>query len=670
MTVALAVAIAAPPLARAEVARVPTPPPFWTGKPDAAGFRTLADDQLQAAKLALDQMLAVKGKRTIQNTLAYYNLALIQSDNASSSSSLMESVHPDSALRSVAEEMNQAASKFQSDLSVNRAVYDALSALDVKGADEATRYCVAKVLRDFRLAGVNKNAATRKKIAALREDLVRIGQDFEKNIREDSRTIQLDSAADLEGLPQDFIDAHRPGPDGRISVGIEYPDFFPIISYAKNGEVRRRLFHEFMNRAYPQNMAVLDSLIAKRYELARLLGFKTWAECVTRDKMIETDRKAGEFIERLRGLTLKRAGEEYAVYLKRKQEDDPKATLLNQWERRYYGELIRKRDYNFDSQEARAYFKFDDVKQGVLDVTSKMFGVTYQRVEGADVWDPSVELYEMRQNGNLIGRFFFDLHPRPNKYNHAANFPIYVGIDGVQIPEGALVCNFPGGKPDDPGLMEQTDVVTFFHEFGHLLHMMFGGHQPWEPISGFTVEWDFVEAPSQMLEEWSWNTGVLQTFAKHYQTGAPIPADLVERMRKADRFGRASRTADQTFFSALSLNYYNRPPKEVNTDRILVELYPKYSPYPRTADTHFQAGFGHLDGYSAIYYTYLWSLVIAKDMFSQFDKSNLLDPEAAARYRDTVLAPGGSKPAAKLVHEFLKRDYDFTAFDDWVAGKN
>jgi thimet oligopeptidase len=299
-----------------------------------------------------------------------------------------------------------------------------------------------------------------------------------------------------------------------------------------------------------------------------------------------------------------------------------------------------------------------------------MFGVTYKRIEGADVWDPSVELYEMRQDGNLIGRFFFDLHPRSDKYNHAANFPIIVGIEGVQIPEGALVCNFPGGKPDDPGLMEQADVVTFFHEFGHLLHMMFGGHQHWEPISGFGMEWDFVEAPSQMLEEWCWNTGVLQTFAKHYQTGAPIPADLVDRMRKADRFGRASRTAEQAFLSGLSLNYYNRPPKEVDTDRILVELYPKFSPYPRMDGTHFQASFGHLDNYSAIYYTYMWSLVIAKDMFSQFDKSNLLDSRPAIRYRDSILAPGGSRPAAKSVHEFLKRDYDFAAFDNWVAGKD
>jgi thimet oligopeptidase len=425
---------------------------------------------------------------------------------------------------------------------------------------------------------------------------------------------------------------------------------------------------EFLNRAYPANIPVLDKMIEKRYELAQLLGFKTWAEYATKDKMIENDKNVAAFIERLRGLTLKRATDEYAVYLKRKREDDPAATAVNQWDRRYYGELIRKRDYNFDAQQARPYFPFEEVKAGVLSCTEKMFGVTYKRIQNADLWDPSVEAYEVWEDGKMIGRFYLDLHPRPGKYNHAANFGIRNGVAGIQIPEACLVCNFAGGKPGDPGLMEHGDVVTFFHEFGHLLHSMFGGHQQWEPISGIATEWDFVEAPSQMLEEWCWNPGVLQTFAKNYQTGEPIPTEMVERMRQADWFGRATSIAYQNLYSAISLDYYNRPAKEVNTDAILQSLEPQYTPYPPMPETHFQAAFGHLDGYSAIYYTYMWSLVISKDMFSKFDPSNLLDPANAKRYRDMILAQGGSAPAAKLVHDFLGRDYDYKAFDSWLAG--
>jgi Zn-dependent oligopeptidase len=643
--------------------------PFWTGQPDSGGFRALADGELRTASQALDRLLQVKGPRTIENTLVPYNEALLHADNAAYSANLIESVHPDSTVRAVAEEETRAASKFVNDLGLNRGVYDALASLDVKTAEPKTRYAVEKTLRDFRLSGVDKDEATRKKIAALREELVAIGQEFDKNIRNDSRIIKLDGAADLDGLPEDYIKGHPAGPDGKISISIEYPDFFPIMSYAKKSDVRQRLLKEFLNRAYPANIPVLDRMIAKRYELARLLGFKSWAEYATKDKMIGSDKKVADFIERLRGLTLKRSQEEYAKYLKRKQEDDPAATSVNQWDRRYYGELIRKREYNFDGQQARPYFAFDEVKDGILGATAKMFGVTYQRIPKADVWDPSVEAYNVIENGRLIGRFFLDLHPRPGKYNHAANFGIRNGVEGVQIPEAALVCNFAGGKPGDPGLMEHGDVVTFFHEFGHLLHAVFGGHQRWEPISGIATEWDFVEAPSQMLEEWCWNPGVLQTFAKHYQTGQSIPTEMVERMRAADWFGRATSIAYQNLYSAISLNYYNRPAKEVNTDKILRELEPKYTPYPPMPDTHFQAAFGHLDGYSAIYYTYMWSLVISKDMFSKFDKSNLLNPAIAKRYRDTVLAAGGSAPAGQLVHEFLGRDYDFRSFDEWLAGE-
>ncbi len=649
-------------------ASTPVAPPFWAGRPDSAGFRALANGELRSAGTALDRMLQAKGPRTIENTLEPYNEALLHADNAAYASGLIESVHPDSTVRSVAEEETRASSKFLNDLGLNRAVYDALSKLDVKHADANTRYAVAKTLRDFRLSGVDKDAATRKKIAGLREELVAIGQDFDKNIRNDSRSIKVASAAELGGLPEDYIKAHTPGPDGQITISIEYPDFFPVMSYAKSGDLRKRLLKEFLNRAYPANIPVLDHMIAKRYELARLLGFKTWAEYATRDKMIGNDKNVASFIERLRGLTLKRAQEEYATYLKRKREDDPAATALNQWDRRYYGELIRKRDYNFDAQQARPYFPFEEVKEGILSTTAKMFGVTYKRIANADVWDPSVEAYEVWEDGAMIGRFYLDLHPRPGKYNHAANFGIRNGVEGIQIPEAALVCNFAGGKPGDPGLMEHGDVVTFFHEFGHLLHGVFGGHQRWEGISGISTEWDFVEAPSQMLEEWCWNPGVLKTFAKN-QNGEPIPAEMVERMRRADWFGRATSVAYQTLYSAISLNYYNRPAKDVDTDLILRDLEPKYTPYPPMPDTHFQAAFGHLDGYSAIYYTYMWSLVISKDMFSKFDKSNLLDPVIAKRYRDTVLAAGGSAPAAKLVHSFLGRDYDFRSFDQWLAGE-
>jgi thimet oligopeptidase len=516
---------------------------------------------------------------------------------------------------------------------------------------------------------VDKDEATRKEIAGIYEDLVKTSQEFDRNIRTDSRKIQV-APGDLEGLPEDYVRGHAPGPDGKVTLSIENPDYIPVIRYAKSGDLRKNLMHEAMNRAYPPNIAVLDSLLAKRYHVAHILGYPTWADYITEDKMIGTAQNAADFIARLNETTMKRAQEEYAVYLKRKQEDDSTATQVNRWEISYYGRLIRKRDFDFDPQQVRPYFAFDNVKQGVLDVTSKMFGVRYKRIVNAPVWDRSVEAYEVYEGPKLLGRFYFDLHPRPGKFNHAAKFTIRQGSKGLQLPEHALVCNFPGGKPGDPGLMEHSDVQTFFHEFGHLLHAIFGGQGQWEPVAGTATERDFVEAPSQMLEEWVWDPKVLQTFAKHYQTGQPIPVELVEKMRRADAFGRALQTATQAFYSAVSLNIYNKPPDQVVTDAIVADLEPRFTPVPPMPDSHMQTSFGHLDGYSAVYYTYMWSLVISKDMFSAFDKSDLLSPTVATRYRDVVLAPGGTRPAKDMVHDFLGRDYDFRQFDAWLSGQN
>ena len=668
LAIALAAALPGTSFAAKPAKGKPAAPAFFSGKPDTAAFRAMEDSELKAAQSALDRMLAVKGKRTIENTLVPFNEISMHGDNAAYGSSLLESVHPDSAYRALAEAQTQRATKFLDDLSLNRAVYDALSQVDVSKADAATRYFHEKTLRDFRLSGVDRDEATRATISQLLETLTKTGQDFDRNIRQDSRTIQVDGPAALAGLPDDFVKAHPAGPDGKVTLSIEYPDLIPVMRYAKVEDTRKRLMHEAQNRAYPANMAVLDSMIAQRGRLAQTLGYPTWADYITQDKMIESAANAADFIERLKQTTFKRAQDEYAVYLKRKQEDVPGATQVNRWETSYYGRLIRMRDYDFDPQQARAYFPFDKVKQGLLDVTASMFGLTYKRVMDAPVWDPSVECYEVYEGPKMLGRFFLDLHPRPGKFNHAAKFTIRQGVRGYQVPEHALVCNFPGGKPGDPGLMEHSDVETFFHEFGHLIHAILGGQGQWEPVAGTAVQRDFVEAPSQMLEEWTWDPKVLRTFAKN-DKGEPIPADLVAKMRRADAFGRAMQISAQAFYSAVSLNIYNRPPAQVNTDAVVTSLEPQFSPIPTMPDTHMQTSFGHLDGYSAVYYTYMWSLVIAKDMFSRFNHDNLLDPTVAKRYRDTVLAPGGSKPAKTLVHEFLERDYDFKAFDDWLSGK-
>ncbi len=639
--------------------------PFWSAHPDAATFSKTGHDRIVAARAAIAKLVAVQGRRTPQNTLTLYDEASRQLDMAGAQAGLIENVSPDSTTRSAAEKLSQDVAAYATELSLDPKVYRALQVIDLTGADAETRYYVQHELRDFKLAGVDKDEATRAKVKALRDALVKIGQDFDRNIRDDVRSIQV-RPSELNGVPDDWMKSHPPAADGTVKVTINYPDYIPVMTYAANDDVRHRLYMEYNNRGYPKNVATLHDMLVKRDELAKTLGYRSWAEYITANKMAGDPKTVRTFIDRIVDVSGRRAEREYDVLLKRKQKDDPTAKSVQPWEAPLYTDLVGKSEYNFDSQKARPYFEYDEVKQGVLDVSSRIFGVSFRRVPDAAVWDPSVECWEMMEKGKLVGRFYLDMHPRPNKYNHAAQFDVRTGIERRQIPEAALVCNLPGGGTSgERALMDHDDMVSMLHEFGHLLHTLFAGHHRWVGIGGIRTEHDFVEAPSQMLEEWAWDAKVLQTFARN-EKGEVIPTAMVEQMTHAKDYGEGLRTRRQMVYADLSLSIYDQDPQRLDPDAVMAGLVKKYQPFPFVDGTHFSCSFGHLDGYSAVYYTYMWSKVIAKDMFSQFDANNLLDPTVAIRYRKTVLEPGGSKPAAELLKDFLGRPFNSTAFEKWL----
>jgi thimet oligopeptidase len=637
--------------------------PFWTGRLDAAAFAREQDERLAVAKQLIDALPSAP--RTRDGALRRYDDILFELDGVASRSTLVENVHPDAAVRAAAEHASQKVAAAWTALGLNREVYDALAAVPVAELDAEGRHYLTKVLRDFRLAGVDRDAPTRERIVTLRQELIEIGQEFARHIREDRRQVTVQDRAELEGLPPDYIESHRPDADGAITISTAYPDALPVFSYARRESLRSALHLEYHNRGWPMNMAVLDRMLARRNELATQLGFSNWAEYITADKMVGHARNASEFIERIVAASGEKAAREYETLLARKRQEQP-AERVETWEVAYWSEQVRQSDYAFDAQSVRPYFPFLRVKEGVLAVSSRLFGVEFRRVPEAPVWHPSVECWEMREGGEIVGRFYLDLFPRADKYTHAAHFDIRTGVAGRHLPEAALVCNFPEPKDGAPGLMEHSDVRTFFHEFGHLLHGLFAGRRPWAGVSGIRTEHDFVEAPSQMLEEWTWSPAVLQTFARHHETDEPIPEALVRQMKRANEFGKGLAVRRQMALARTSLSYHDRPAETVDTDALYYEISARYLPYPPASGTHFQCAFGHLDGYSAVYYTYMWSLVIAKDLFARFDSRDLLAPEVARRYRETVLAPGGGAPAADLIGRFLGRPFGSEAWERWI----
>lgn len=633
-------------------------------KPKSAEEQFLVEcrKSLQAAKDALPEILAVEGERTVDNTLGGLNKLYLGLSNSLSLAGLFSEVHPAEGVREAARTCEQEATTFATELGLNRALYDALAAVKVDAAadPEAARF-QERTLRDFRRAGVDKDNATRQRLQAIDEELTKLGQQFSKNIAEDVRSVEL-TPEQLAGLPPDFVAAHPTSADGKVKISTDYPDYNPFILYAEDDEARRQLYIAFRSRGDKDNEALLGQVLALRDEKAELLGYDNFADYITEDKMIKSAKHAADFIERVTKLAQSRAKKDYAELLKELKTVDKKAARVEDWQKTFIENRVKLKKYKVDSKEVRPYFPYEQTLGGLLDITSTIYDIQYVPATDVPVWHADVKVFDVKRGAESLGRIFLDMHPREGKYKHAAQFTLHDGVAGTQLPEGVLVCNFAKGNE----LMEHEDVVTMFHEFGHLMHHVLGGGHKWIRHSGVATEHDFVEAPSQMFEEWAWSHATLARFAKN-AAGEVIPEALVERMRKAEKFGLGIQTLQQMFYASISLRFHTVAPDKLDQLAEVKRLQAKYTPFRYVDGTRFHASFGHLMGYSAMYYTYMWSLVIAKDLLVPFQKKGLMATDVTYAYRDKVLVPGGSKDAAVLVKDFLGRDYNFKAFEKYLA---
>jgi thimet oligopeptidase len=455
----------------------------------------------------------------------------------------------------------------------------------------------------------------------------------------------------------------------------------PVMTYAASRELRRRMYLAYNDRGYPENRDVLIDLLKTREEMAEVLGFRSWADLATVDQMMGSAEKMRGFldeVERAARETSQREFKELEAFVR---ERNPEALPLTLSDARFWEEQFRRAHFNFDSQSVRPYFPFEQVEAGVLAIASKLFGVRFERKQDAPVWHADVKAFdvfdETKDSGASIGRIYLDMHPREGKSKWFSECSLVGGVRGRQRPEASLVCNFPQPKKDDtnsenddPGLLQYSDVVTFFHEFGHLMHEILGGQQRWAGQSGIATEGDFVEVPSQMLEEFFERADVLRSFAKHYKTGEPIPEETVARMTRASAQGRALSTLTQVMYATYSMETHDRRAGDLDLDVLLREGYDRFSRYEFVDGNRMYAAFTHLVGYTSNYYTYLYDKVIALEFYAEFAKQSageLLTGPVARRYRSAVLEVGGSKPARQIVQEFLGRETSMEALRSWIG---
>ena len=610
-------------------------------------------------------------KRTYENTLVRIDDIYSVIESVWSPGYLMGSVHTSEEIRNEGLEASKKIENYITELSLNEDLYNAVVAYATY--PEATslkgfrKKFLDDLLLDYKRIGFNLSKDEREKVKTVLDVLTDLGLEFDKNIRAAQDTLFLDPI-DLAGLPDNYK-KERLQNNGKYAIDMTYPSYVPFMDQAESDEAREALRFKFNNRARAENIGVLNDILRNRMKLVKLLGYNSYAEYRTEDRMARNPKNVWDFENDLKQQLREKAENDVAEMLTIKSERLGKNTkTIHPWEAGFYENQVKLKNYNLDREEVRQYFEFNNVTEGLFTIYQQLFNVRFEKVQNPSVWHEDVQMFSIydKTSGALIGNFYLDMFPRANKYGHAAAFSVIMGKmteNGYQKPATALVCNFP--KPTDfqPSLLTHENVETYFHEFGHLVHGVLTTSQLIS-YAGTSVARDFVEAPSQMLENWVWQKESLSLFAKHYETGEVIPEELLDRMIAAKNINSGTKALQQIFYGIydFTLNDGFDPDGNKSTTDLIKELKNEITFYPYQEETHQQASFGHLNGYGAAYYGYKWSEVYAQDMFSVFEANGILNPDIGLKYRRIILEKGGTVDPYELVKEFLGRESNSEAF--------
>jgi thimet oligopeptidase len=631
-------------------------------------------DALRKAEAAIQKIVSLPdGERNFDNTVGAIDDMIVTLRLDTEFTQFMAQVSTDAREREAGQLAEEHVRNFYTELNHREDLYKvvkAYAATKPKLEGEQKRL-LEFVLRDFRRAGMDLPPEQRERLKQIELEQNRLEIEFDRNIRDDETRVPL-NADELKGVPEDVI-AKQPRAGDVILWGMEYPSYVPLMTYCENEATRAKVYVAYKRRA-GRNIAVLDKLLKLRAEEAKLLGFASPAAFVTEVLMTKNPETVAKFYSELRPLVRKKALQDLEEIRAAKREHTGWAdAVVYAWDEFFYENYLQRTKYAVDSEKVKEYFPLDRVLDGMFKITSTLFGIEYKDVtdqassRGRPLWHPDVRLFEVwdKQKNKMLGEVYLDLFPRENKYNHFAQFGLFpqkVWSDGrVQKPVVALVCNFSPPGPDKPSLMPHDEVETFFHEFGHCLHSILADTKyGW--FSGTAVARDFVEAPSQMLENWVWNADVLRTFARHYKTGEPLPDDLLKAMVAAKNLMSGMKTERQIFYGLVDQRYHSAPDGVVDTTKVGLETMAECELYPPIQNTHFQAAFGHLTGYQASYYGYLWSKVFAQDMFTRFREKGVMSPEAGLYYRGKIIGRGGTMDEMDMLKDYLGREPKMDAF--------
>jgi len=648
--------------------------PDWEQTPEAV--EASMKDAIAKANTALDQIGSQDlSKVTFKSTVAELDDATYKAGLAANKATIIKDTNTNAAMRTAAENAVKAFQDWAVGVDYRENVYKAIKAFadthpKLTGEDEKL---LKETLRDYRRAGLELPPDQRKEVEQLRKELSKLGTDFDSNIVKAAAPVMF-TKADLDGLPESFFASPgiKTGDDVYTVMANVTWQFNTVEENAKSEATRKQLYIIRETLAKDTNVPVLNQMLALRNKIALRLGYKSWDDYQTEVKMAKSGSNAEKYINDLVTGSQPKFDSELVELQKLKAADtnDPNARIMV-WDWRYYSNQRNKQKYAVDKEALRAYFPFQKALDGMFNIYQNIFGLKFEKIAAPYKWIDDLQLYLVSDSatGEPLGMFYLDMFPREGKFNHFAQFDI---ISAKLLPDGkyqrstvALLCNFPPASADNPSLLTHQDVETLFHEFGHALHSIVT-RAKYGRFAGTHVPGDFVEAPSQMLQNWVWDKKVLDTFAADYRDPSrKIPAEIVKKMNDAKLANAAVFYRRQFAFASLDLALHDPHPEDMPYDCVAISnpILEKVF-LPIDPSTTFVSYFGHLNGYDAGYYGYAWADAIAADMATVFEKAKdgYLDKQAGMKLRREIYEPGDSRDVNVSIEKFLGRKQSIKPF--------
>ena len=636
---------------------------------------------LAEAQASLDELAGDAGERTFDNTLLALERVTEKLGFAMGVIGHLESVRTTPELRKAYNAVQPKVSEFYSNIPLNAALWRQLkrfaATAEAKSLEGVRARFLNKTLDEFRRAGADLDAAGKKRLSEIDVELTRLTQKFSENVLDATNAFELieDDEARLAGLPESAREAARESARKKDKDGwrftLQQPSYHAVMTYLDDARVREKVWRAYSMRATAEevdNRPLITQILALRQEKAELLGYANFADLVLEDRMAKSGRRAREFVDGLRERTeraFEREKEELRAF--RMSLEGASAVHMDPWDVAYYAEKLRKQQFDFDEEQLRPYFSYEAVKKGLFELVQRLFGVTVKEHGDAPVWHEDVQYYQIHDaDGGLLGAFYADYFPREDKRGGAWMDSFLTGrktAEGWEPHLGLMCGNLNPPVGDKPALLTHRDVETLFHEFGHLLHHLLTRVEI-RSLAGTHVAWDFVELPSQIMENWCWEKQALDLFARHYETGDPIPDELFEKMLRARTFRAATGQMRQLSFATLDLSLHcdYDPLRDGDVMAYSRSLLAPFAPAPLPSRYDMPAAFLHLFadpvGYGAGYYSYKWSEALDADAFTRFADEGVFNAETGADFRDKILAKGDSDAPENLFRAFMGRDPD------------